>query len=121
MVLSNLGGILAQEGKLAEAQPLLERALVVTENTLGSEHPTTNEMRANSARLLLRMGRPTEALAFAQTALAAQSKLLGSDHSSTKYTVQVTAAALDALGRTEDAKALRGRYGLTRSDDPKPS
>jgi hypothetical protein len=29
-----------------------------------------------------------------------------------------TADALDALGRTEEAKALRERYGLTSSDDP---
>src|SRR5262249_46528891 len=29
--------------------------------------------------------------------------------------------ALDALGRTEEAKALRERYGVTGSDDPKRS
>jgi len=32
-----------------------------------------------------------------------------------------TADALDALGRTEEAKVLRERYGLSSSDDPKPS
>jgi hypothetical protein len=30
------------------------------------------------------------------------------------------ADALDALGRTEEAKALRDRYGVTSFDDPKP-
>jgi hypothetical protein len=29
--------------------------------------------------------------------------------------------ALDALGRMEQAKALRERYGVTSSDEPKPS
>jgi len=39
----------------------------------------------------------------------------------TKDSARVTAEALDALGRTEEAKALRERYGMTGSDDPKPS
>jgi hypothetical protein len=30
-------------------------------------------------------------------------------------------ALAHADGRTEEAKALRERYGVTRSDDPKPS
>jgi hypothetical protein len=34
---------------------------------------------------------------------------------------RVTADALDALGRTEEAKALREQYGVTSSDEPKPS
>jgi hypothetical protein len=38
----------------------------------------------------------------------------------TKDSAHVTADALDALGRTEDVKALRERYGLRSSDDPKP-
>jgi len=39
----------------------------------------------------------------------------------TKDSARVTADALDALGRTEEAKALRERYGVTSSDDPKRS
>jgi len=34
---------------------------------------------------------------------------------------RVTADALDALGRMEQAKALRERYRVTSSDEPKPS
>jgi hypothetical protein len=33
------------------------------------------------------------------------------DHDLTKDSARVTADALDALGRTEEAKALRERYG----------
>jgi len=33
---------------------------------------------------------------------------------------RVSVAALDALGRTEEAKALRERYGVASSDDAKP-
>jgi hypothetical protein len=57
-------------------------------------------------------GQPTEALALAQTALDAHEKLLGRHHAWTKESARVTADALDALGRTEEAKALRERYGL---------
>ena len=39
----------------------------------------------------------------------------------TKDSARVTAEALDALGRTEEAKALRERYGVTSSEDPKRS
>jgi hypothetical protein len=39
----------------------------------------------------------------------------------TRESARVTADALDALGRTEDAKALRERYGLTELEEPKSS
>jgi hypothetical protein len=48
-------------------------------------------------------------------------RVFGRRHSHTKNSARVTADALDALGRTEEAKALRERYGVTSSDDPKPS
>jgi Tetratricopeptide repeat len=73
------------------------------------------------AQSLLRSGQPSEALALGETALALHDKVLGRDHTWTKDGARVTADALDALGRTEDAKTLRERYGLTSSDDPKPS
>jgi hypothetical protein len=39
----------------------------------------------------------------------------------TKESARVTADALDALRRTEEAKALRERYGVTSSNDAKSS
>ena len=47
--------------------------------------------------------------------------MLGRDNAWTKDSARVTADALDALGRTEEAKALRERYGLAGSEDPNPS
>ena len=66
-------------------------------------------------------GQRTEALALGETALAAHDKALGSDHAWTKDSARVTADALEALGRTEDAKALRERYGLTPPETPQSS
>jgi hypothetical protein len=45
-------------------------------------------------------------------------KVFGRRHSRTKNSARVTADALDALGRTEEAKALRERYGVTEPEKP---
>ena len=66
-------------------------------------------------------GQPTEALTLGETALAAHDKALGRNHTRTKDSARVTADALDALGRTEEAKALRERYGVTEPEKPKAS
>ena len=71
--------------------------------------------------LSLLTGAPTEALALSETAFAANDKVLGRSHAWTKDHARVIADALDALGRTEDAKALRERYGLTELEEPKSS
>jgi len=66
-------------------------------------------------------GRAAEALTVAQSALATHEVASGLKHPWTKDSARVTADALDALGRTEEAKALRERYGVASSDDNKPS
>jgi hypothetical protein len=102
---------------LVGARPLSERALGINEKASGPAHPATNHVRTNLSRLLLTCGQPTEALALGESALTAHAKLLGLNHAWTKDSASVTADALDALGRTEDAKALRERYGVPSSDD----
>jgi hypothetical protein len=99
-------------GDFAAAEPLFTRAIGMFEKTLGSDHPNTNRVRCNLACLLLTTGRPAEALALAQTALAAHEKAMRADHPWTLNSARVTAEALDALGRSEEAAALRERYGL---------
>ena len=64
---------------------------------------------------------PTQARALSEAALTAHDKVLGRDHPWTKESARITADALDALGRTEEAEALRERYGVTSSDDAKRS
>jgi tetratricopeptide (TPR) repeat protein len=119
--LNNLAALRYEQGDYAGARPLYERALAILEKALGPEHPSTNHARSNLSRLFFLTGSPTEALTFGQAALTAHDKALGSDHRSTKDSARITADALDALGRIEEAKALRERYGVTGSDDPKPS
>jgi tetratricopeptide repeat protein len=116
-----LATVLNDQGDFAGARPLCERALAIREKVLGPEHSATNAVRSNLSRLLLLTGVLTEALALGKTALAAHDKALGRDHPWTKDSARVTADALDALGRTDEAKALRERYGVTSSNDAKSS
>jgi len=67
------------------------------------------------------MDQPTEALALSETALAAHENILGRDHAWTKDSARVTADTFDALGRTEEAKAVREKYGVTEAEKPKDS
>src|SRR5262249_3978516 len=119
--MSNLARVLRDTGHATEAEPLFRKALAIGEKTLGRDHPLTQRYASHYARLLVETGRASEGLSFAQSALANHEAASGLNHPRTKDSACVTADALDALGRTEEAKALRERYGLTRSDDPKPS
>jgi tetratricopeptide (TPR) repeat protein len=100
---------------------LYERALAIREKKVGPEHPNTAWSLATIGLLLLEEGDAAGARSLAERALAISEKALGPEHAWTKDSARVTADALDALGRTEEAKALRERYGLASSDDRKPS
>ena len=76
-----------------------------------SDHPQANIVRYNWARFLLKTGQPIGARS--KTALAAEARIFGPNQSHTAGLARVT--GFDALGRTEDAKALRERYGLRGS------
>jgi tetratricopeptide (TPR) repeat protein len=110
--LHNLALLLHDQSDLPDARPLYERALAIYEKALGPEHPHANRARTNLARLRLAQGAPSEALALSEAALAAHDKVLGADHPWTRESARVKADALDALGRTDEAAALRARYGL---------
>ena len=48
---NNLAGLLRDQGDLAGARPLFERALAIREKVLGPEHPHTIRARDNLAKL----------------------------------------------------------------------
>ena len=117
--LNNLALLLQAQGDFAGARPLFERVLGDQRESTRSR-ASSHESRAHqSVSPASHCGQPTEALALGETALTAYDKLLGRDHAWTKDSARVTADALDALGRTEEAKALRERYGVTEPEKPK--
>jgi tetratricopeptide (TPR) repeat protein len=115
----NLALLRQADGDLAGALTLFERALAINANNRAAYSSGTKPEIHDLALLALKVGRPTEAFTLGQTALDAHDKALGQDHPWTKNSARVTADALDALGRTEEAKALRERYGVTEAREMK--
>jgi acetyl-CoA acetyltransferase len=85
---------------------------------MSPEHPDTNRVRRDFARLLLAAGSATEALTLGETALAGHKRILGENHHWTKDSASTTADALAALGRADESVALRERYGLEPDTRP---
>jgi hypothetical protein len=94
-----------------------ERALAIRKQIFGVNHPDTNRARCILASVTLGIGQAHEALALIQTALAAQEEALGPNHPWTKDSAHVTANALDALSRTEEATAVREKYGIEKAGE----
>jgi tetratricopeptide (TPR) repeat protein len=110
--LCNLGCLLRDLGQTDEAEPLLRRAIATGDKALGIDHPLTRRFKSHYARLLLMMNRAAEALRAGSAALAIHDRINGPNHAWTKDSAHVTADALDALSRTDEARALRAKYGI---------
>jgi hypothetical protein len=99
--------------------PLLDAPMSVTlpstADMLGPEHPHTNRVRCNFARMLLADGNVAQAVTFSEAALAAHEKAFGKGHPWTKDSARVTADALDAQSRADEAAALRARHCIGAS------
>ena len=50
--------MLQATNRLAEAEPLMRRALAISVASLGAEHPTSQTFQRNLDRLLADMGKP---------------------------------------------------------------
>jgi tetratricopeptide (TPR) repeat protein len=109
--LNSLARVLRDAKDYPMIESLYRRAIQIADNTLGADHTLTQVYRRNFAGHLVAAGRPGEALQLAQNALAIHEQAFGESDGWTKGSAQVTADALDALGRTDEASALRGRYG----------
>ena len=116
--LNNLAILLKDQGDLAAARPLYERALAIREKALGPEHFDTAQSLYNLAILLRDQGDRAGAAPLFERALPILEKALGSNHARTKATARLSAEVLAALGRSDDAAALRARYGLAGGQNP---
>lgn len=109
--LGNIAKLHHDLGELAEARQLYERVLTIDEKALGPSHPTTIRHRRNYASLLLAGGDRAKALMLAEAALAEHEKAFGMDHAWTMDAAQTAIEALLAFGRSDEATAMRLRYG----------
>ncbi len=101
--LSNLGQLLMNLGKYAEAWESHSQALKLREKALGPEHPDVAASISNLASVAWWMGRYEEAVEMAERAVTLQSKALGPEHPEVIKTLMTSAGTLAEVGRYEDA------------------
>jgi tetratricopeptide (TPR) repeat protein len=101
--LDDLAGLLHDQGELAQARPLYERALAIREQALGSEHPQTAQCLNNLAALLQDQGDLAGARPLFERALAINQIALGPDHPNSNRGKCNLARLLLATGSPADA------------------
>ena len=100
---------LVSQGDYAQALPLQQRALAITETARGPDHPDTAIRLDNLALTYSDLGRPADALPLQQRALAITETARGPDHPSTAIRLDNLAATYSDLGRHSDALPLQQR------------
>ena len=78
--LNNYANALAAAGRYDEARAALERAALLVERNLGSEHPSLVGYAANLGFVAERQGRSAEARTYLERAVALAETVLGPDH-----------------------------------------
>ena len=103
--------------RLAEARPLAEQALTITETSYGPDHPDV-AIRLNNLALILRdLGQLTEARPLAERALTIDEAAYGPDHPDVATCLSNLALILRDLGAAGRGPAA----GRTRPDHrPRP-
>jgi len=104
-----LGDYLTLSGAYAEARPVVERALAIWEQALGSDHPDTAASLNNLAGLLQAQGDYSGARPLYERALAIWEQALGSDHPDTAASLNNLAGLLRAQGDYSAAMPLYER------------
>jgi tetratricopeptide (TPR) repeat protein len=97
--LSNLAGLYQAQGRYADAEPLLKRALAIQEKALGPDHPDVARSLNNLATLFTAEGRYADALPIVQRTIAqnyaAKSVALGVLHGSQSQNLITPTQALN--------------------------
>ena len=89
-----------EAGRVAEAVPLLERALATEEQLLGARHPSTLTSRNNLGTAYRATGRAAEAIPLFERNVAACEELLGADDPKTLASRHSLELARDESGQT---------------------
>jgi tetratricopeptide (TPR) repeat protein len=101
---NNLAGLLKDQGKWHEAEPLLRRVLRGRESTLGAEHVDTLSSVSNLALVLKAQGRFGEAEPLYRRALAGREPKLGSRHRDTLRSMTNLSGLLEAQGKLPESE-----------------
>jgi CHAT domain-containing protein len=93
-------------GQYAQALPLYQRALTISEKAQGPEHPSTGNSLNNLALLYGSMGQYAQALPMYQRALAISEKAEGPEHPSTGTSLNNLAELYKSMGQYAQALPL---------------
>ena len=121
--LNNLAMALASAGDYAEAEPLLQRALAISEKVRDPEHPLTATSLNNLGTLYRDQGRYAQAVPLLQRALAIFEKVLGPEHPDTATSLSNLAGLYRAQRRYAEAEPLfqRALAIFEKGATPRPS
>lgn len=106
---NNLGLLLVQTKRFAEAREWLDRSRRLHEIHRRVDHPETLVVDHNRANLLVAEGRHAEALEILEPLLERFETIFGDHHPQTNNTRHLTSNALGQVGRREESLALRDR------------
>jgi hypothetical protein len=106
-LLDRAAAYLQVRARPAEARPLAEPALAITEAVYGPDHPDVGALVNNLASILQDLGEAGRARPLAERALAIDEAAYGPDHPAVGTDLGFLAAILENLGLTEDADKLR--------------
>jgi tetratricopeptide (TPR) repeat protein len=96
----------------AQARPLYERALAISEKALGAEHPDTATSLNNLALLLKSQGDYDGARPLYERALAICEKVLGAEHPDTATSLNNLALLLKSQGDYDGFEIMARETGL---------
>lgn len=103
--LGDIGDVLVQTTRYADAVGFYERALAVAERAVGPDHSMCGSLRTNLGSALRSLGKPADALAQYETARSITERALGADHPQlATLAIDIGAAELD-LGHLDEARA----------------
>ncbi len=111
--MDDLGTVLTQEGRLADAERLQRQALAAEKRVLGFENPATLDTMSELAHTLSEEGRhqgkekQEEALALARQTLDIERRVIGTDDVHTLWTMHVLAMTLDRSGQLAEAEKMQ--------------
>jgi tetratricopeptide (TPR) repeat protein len=101
--------LLQATNRLAEAEPLMRRALEIDERSLGADHPGVAIHLNNLAQLLQDTDRLAEAEPLMRRALEIDERGLGADHPGVAIHLNNLAQLLQATNRLAEAEPLMRR------------
>ncbi len=108
-LMTGLGQYLVVKNLFHEAEPLIRRALLINEASLGDKHPTVAANLSNLAGLLRDTGRLTEAEPLIRRALSINEASLGGEHPTNANDLNDLATLLSETDRQVEAEPLMRR------------